>query len=63
MKKNQILIDARNEKELYQRQVAEEAGISRTYYLFLENGRYQPSVELAKKLGEILEIEWYKILE
>lgn len=48
----------RLEKELTQQQLADKCGVVRQTISEIENGRNKPSVELAKKLGEILEIEW-----
>lgn len=41
-----------------QEEIAERANISRQYYNSIENGKRKPSVELAKKLASILQIDW-----
>lgn len=50
----------RTEKGLTQQTLADKCGVVRQTISEIENGRNKPSVELAKKLGEILEIEWVK---
>ncbi len=48
----------RKEKGLTQQEMADEVGVSRQYYNDIENGKRQPSVTIAKKIGEVLEVEW-----
>ena len=43
---------------LTQRQVADMAGISRSYYTEIEKGTKTPKVESAKRLGEALGFDW-----
>ena len=50
----------RIEKKLTQQQLADECGVVRQTISEIENGRNKPSVELAKKLGKVLEIDWAK---
>ena len=50
----------RTEKGLTQQTLADKCGVVRQTISEIENGRNKPSVELAKKLGEILEIDWVK---
>ena len=50
-------------KGLTQEQLANECGVQRTTITMIELGENKPSVELAKKLGEILEITWSDIFE
>lgn len=49
---------ARVIKGLTQEQLAEKCEISRSHVTRIERGEIKPSVPVAKKLGEILEIDW-----
>ena len=57
------LKELRTAKGLTQEQVASECGVQRTTITMIELGENKPSVELAKKLGEIFEIAWSDIFE
>lgn len=48
------LIDVRNALKKTQRQVAEEAGISRAFYTNIENGDRSPSLDVAQRIAESL---------
>ena len=48
----------RVKKNLTQGELAKKAGVVRQTISNIECGLTKPSVKLAKKLGEILEIEW-----
>lgn len=50
-------------KGLTQEQLANECGVQRTTITMIELGENKPSVELAKKLGEIFEVAWYDFFE
>lgn len=50
----------RIKKGLTQKQLAEQCGVIRQTISSIERGVNKPSIELAKKLGEILEIDWTK---
>ena len=50
-------------KGLTQEQLANECGVQRTTITMIELGVNKPSVELAKKLGEIFEIDWKGFFE
>ena len=52
------LIELRKEKDLTQMAIASLAGITRAYYAQLELALRSPSIRVAKRLAEILEIEW-----
>lgn len=45
-------------KGLTQEQLAEKTGISRSHVTRIERGEIRPSVPVAKKLGEILDVDW-----
>ncbi|MGG5181361.1 helix-turn-helix transcriptional regulator [Bacillus sp. MM09(2025)] len=49
---------ARESKSLVQQDVANLVGIERPYYTMIEIGSRKPSVKIAKKLAEVLEIDW-----
>lgn len=57
------LKELRIAKGLTQEQLANECGVQRTTITMIELGENKPSVELAKKLGEILEVTWSDIFE
>lgn len=48
----------RKELGLSQKQVADKCGIKQGYYSRIERGIHTPSVALAKKLANILQINW-----
>ena len=52
------LRDARKQKNYTQEQLANLAGVGRTTIVMIENGANKPSVPLAKKLGELLDVDW-----
>jgi putative transcriptional regulator len=52
------LIKQREENGLTQDQVAKESRIERTYYNMIERGKRRPSVEVAKRIGEVLQFDW-----
>ena len=53
----------RKEKNLTQKEVADKVGITRQMYSCVENGKRRPSVEVAKKIAEVLDIEWTKFFD
>lgn len=48
------LKELRKQKKYTQKQVSSQAGVSRSYYADLENGRYSPSIETLRKLANSL---------
>lgn len=52
------LKEKRKEKDMTQEELANRCGVLRTNILNIENGANKPSVNLAKKIGEILEFDW-----
>lgn len=48
----------RMDAELTQQVLADKCGVVRQTISEIENGRNKPSVELAKKLGEVLKVDW-----
>ncbi|GAA4715235.1 helix-turn-helix domain-containing protein [Brevibacillus fulvus] len=57
MKSNSWLVEIRMRKQLTQKEVANLAGIERSYYTKIENGAI-PSVKVAKRIAEVLETNW-----
>lgn len=55
---NKYLIDARKKTGRTQRSVALEAEITPAHYNRIENGKRQPSVDVAKKIAEVLGFDW-----
>lgn len=55
-----ILIQRRTEIGLSHQDVANQSGanISRQFYGMIESGERRPSVEVAKKIGTLLKINW-----
>jgi transcriptional regulator with XRE-family HTH domain len=53
-----ILINARKEKHLTHEQVALKSGITRQYYGMIENVDRTPTVDVAKPVAEVLDIDW-----
>lgn len=48
----------RKERQKTHKTVAESCGIKRQYYGMIENGDSNPSVEVAKKIGNCLGFNW-----
>ena len=55
--------ELRTAKGLTQEQLASECGVQRTTITMIEIGENKPSVELAKKLGVIFEVDWKGFFE
>jgi len=53
----------RKQKNMTQEAVAKRAKIKRSSYTNIERGRRLPSVEVAKRLGDVLGIDWTKFFE
>ena len=63
MEKRDWLIQKRKEKGMFQRDVADYAGISVQFYSRMETGERRPSPSLAKKVAGILDFPWTKFYE
>ena len=48
----------RLELGLKQEELAAQCGISQNHYSNIETGIRKPSVDVAKKIGEVLGVEW-----
>ena len=57
------LKELRTAKGMTQEQLASECGVQRTTITMIELGENKPSVELAKKLGIIFEVDWKGFFE
>ena len=57
------LRERRRQLGFTQNQIAKLSGIKQGYYTQIENGKRTPSVKLAKKLGEILGVDWTKFFD
>ena len=57
------LKELRTAKGITQEQLASECGVQRTTITMIELGENKPSVELAKKLGVIFEVDWKGFFE
>lgn len=53
----------RENQDITQENLARKLGVTRQHIGLIENGVTNPSPELAKKIGEILEIDWTKFFE
>lgn len=52
------LIEIRKEAGLTHEEIANSVGIKRQYYSKIENGTRRPSVQVAKKIAELLQFDW-----
>ena len=57
------LTELRTAKGITQEQLAKECEVQRTTITMIELGENKPSVELAKKLGVIFEVDWKGFFE
>ena len=57
------LKELRTTKGMTQEQLAKECEVQRTTITMIEIGENKPSVELAKKLGVIFEVDWKGFFE
>lgn len=52
------LIETRKATKLTQQKVANEVGISRTFYTGIESGQRRPSPEVAQDIADVLDFDW-----
>ena len=57
------LKELRAEKGYTQEELASKCDVLRTTISMIENGANKPSVELAKKLGEVFNVDWKGFFE
>ncbi|WP_252503235.1 helix-turn-helix transcriptional regulator [Sporosarcina sp. Marseille-Q4943] len=58
-----VLIGRRTELGYSHQQIADEVSISRQFYGMIENGERRPSVEVAKKIGRVMDLDWQIFFE
>ena len=58
-----FLIEARKEKGLSMDDISKEIGIHKASYCNIENGRRNPSVDLAKRIAKFFGFSWTKFFE
>ncbi len=52
------LLEKRKAMGMTQEQVAEAAGIARSYYTRIENGDHKVPVATAKQVAQVLDLDW-----
>lgn len=52
------LREIRGQRGWTMKDISSKIGISESYYCLIENDKRTPSVNVAKKLGDLLQIEW-----
>ena len=57
------LKEVRSSKGLTQEALANECEVQRTTITMIEAGANKPSVDLAKKLGKVLDVDWTAFFE
>lgn len=57
-KKREWLIQIRNARKITRLELAKKLNITGTAYFYIENNQRNPSVELAKKIADILNFDW-----
>lgn len=60
---NEWLERIRKDKNMTHEQVAARAGITRHYYTMIANGNRRPSVEVAKRIANVLGFDWTRFFE
>lgn len=58
MRKLMELREFRRKAKMTQAKLAERSGVSQGYIAHIESGRRVPSVKKAKKIAEVLGIDW-----
>ena len=58
-----VLKDVRQVKNWTQQEAAEQTGISRSYYVMVENGKRVPSIQVAQKIERVFGINWHTWFE
>nr|WP_077616856.1 helix-turn-helix transcriptional regulator [Caenibacillus caldisaponilyticus] len=52
------LLNARKRKNFTHADVAKRINVKRQYYGMIENGKRTPSVNIAKKIADVLDVDW-----
>lgn len=55
--------ELRKEKGLTQQEVGERVGITQRRYSSYETGARKLPIKIAKKVGEVLEVDWWEFYE
>ena len=55
-----MLRELREKAGLTQEELASMVGVQRTQITMIENGKSSPSIKTAKKLAEVLKVDWTK---
>lgn len=63
MKPRKWLVERREEKGYSQSSLAKELKITSQAYNYIENNQRNPSVDLAKKIADVLNFSWTKFFE
>ncbi|MDA7028651.1 helix-turn-helix transcriptional regulator [Bacillus sp. CLL-7-23] len=63
MQQRTWLIHIRTQLEMTQKEVANRVGIKRPYYSQIESGTRRPSVQVAKKISDVLDFNWVLFFE
>ena len=53
-----IIRQHRTARGLTQKQLADICGVTRTHITNIETGKFSPSVDIAKKIGQALGFDW-----
>ena len=61
--KREFLIIRRKERGLSGRRVAKLCNLNPGSYCNIENGHREPSVDTAKRIAKVLELDWTKFFE
>ena len=59
---NENLRDAREQKGLSQKEVAEKIGVAKSTYSLYESGNREPNVQTIKKISDVLNVSADKLL-
>lgn len=57
------LLEIRKKRKLTQQEVADLAGLKRSYYGMIETGNRRPSPEVAMRLAKALGFDWTRFYE
>ena len=53
----------RTARGMTQKQLADICGVTRTHITNLETGKFSPSVDIAKKIGQALGFDWAEVFD
>ena len=58
-----IIRQHRTARGMTQKQLADICGVTRTHITNLETGKFSPSVDIAKKIGQALGFDWAEVFD